>query len=82
MGVGERPETKQNKHDPFPPPLLLGQPVPAAPARKDANRKRTYKTRAETDKNRNVTATIVLTLLAISVVVPMLQYYGYTSDDQ
>ena len=56
--------------------------MPAAPARKDAARKRTYKTRAETDKNRNVTATIVLTLLAISVVVPMLQYYGYTSDDQ
>jgi hypothetical protein len=69
-------------HPPFPlPPPFLGKPDPGAPARKDATRKRTYKTRAETDKTRNVTATIVLSLLGISVVVPMLQYYGYTSDE-
>ena len=66
---------------PPPPPPFLGKPDPGAPARKDATRKRTYKTRAETDKTRNVTATIVLSLLGISVVVPMLQYYGYTSDE-
>lgn len=54
---------------------------PGPPARKDGARKRTYKTKAETDKSRGVTGTIVLSLLAISVVVPMLQYYGYTSDD-
>ena len=29
-----------------------------------------------------MTGTIVLSLLAISVVVPMLQYYGYTSTDE
>ena len=54
---------------------------PGPPARKDGARKRTYKTKAETDEKRGVTGTIVLSLLAISVVVPMLQYYGYTSDD-
>lgn len=54
---------------------------PGPPARKDGTRKRTYKTKAETDKSRGVTGTIVLSLLAISVVVPMLQYYGYTSDE-
>ena len=54
---------------------------PGPPARKDGVRKRTYKTKAETEEKRGVTGTIVLSLLAISVVVPMLQYYGYTSDD-
>ena len=39
-------------------------------------RKRTYKTKAETEAKKPVTATIVGTLLFISVVVPMLQYYG------
>ena len=60
---------------------LSGAADPGPPARKDGARKRTYKTKAETDKSRNVTGTIVLSLLGISVVVPMLQYYGYTSDD-
>ena len=35
---------------------------------------------AETDQKKNITAPLVLTLLAISVVVPMLQYWGYTSE--
>lgn len=39
-------------------------------------RQRTYKTKAETEAKKPVTATIVLTLLFISVVVPMLQYWG------
>ena len=39
-------------------------------------RQRTYKTKAETDAKKPVTSTIVLTLLFISVVVPMLQYWG------
>ena len=42
---------------------------------------RTYKTKDETAKTKNVTGTIVLVLLGISVVVPMLQYWGYTSKD-
>ncbi len=49
--------------------------------RADNSRKRTYKTKGETDKTRNITSTIVLTLLFISVVVPMLQYWGYTSKE-
>jgi hypothetical protein len=53
----------------------------AAPQRADNARKRTYKTKGETDKTRNITSTIVLTLLFISVVVPMLQYWGYTSKE-
>ena len=64
------------------PPPPPGKPDPGPPARKDETRRRTYKTKAETDKTRNVTGTIVLSLLAISVVVPMLQYYGYTSTDE
>jgi len=28
-----------------------------------------------------VTSTVVVTLLVIAVVVPMLQYYGYTARD-
>ena len=50
-----------------------GKADPGAPLRADGSRKRTYKTKAETDKTRNVTSTIVLTLLGISVIVPMLQ---------
>ena len=50
-----------------------GQTDPGAPLRADGTRKRTYKTKKETDKTRNVTSTIVLTLLGISVIVPMLQ---------
>ena len=53
-----------------------GQADPGPPERADTSRKRTYKTKQETDKTRNVTGTIVLTLLGISVVVPMLQYWG------
>ncbi|KAK9835421.1 hypothetical protein WJX81_008529 [Elliptochloris bilobata] len=60
---------------------LLGQEDPGPPERSDTTRKRTYKTKQETDKTRNVTGTIVLTLLGISVVVPMLQYWGYTAKD-
>jgi hypothetical protein len=36
---------------------------------------------AETEQKKSITAPLVLTLLAISVVVPMLQYWGYTSED-
>ena len=61
---------------------LTGAPDPGPPARKDTARGRTYKTKAETDRTRGATGTIVLTLLGISVVVPMLQYWGYTSSDE
>jgi hypothetical protein len=108
-------------------------PPAAAPKRNDAERKRTYKTKEETEKTKavraplcrhaarlragqaggwvflgggggwgacraaprpslaaqlavllcalQVTATVVVTLLVIAVVVPMLQYYGYTARD-
>lgn len=60
---------------------LQGNPVPAAPKRNDTERVRTFKTKEETEKNKSVTATVVVSLLVIAVVVPMLQYYGYTARD-
>ncbi|KIZ03098.1 hypothetical protein MNEG_4860 [Monoraphidium neglectum] len=60
---------------------LNGNTVPEAPKRNDAVRQRTYKTKAETEKSKTVTSTVVLTLLVIACVVPMLQYYGYTARD-
>lgn len=57
-------------------------PAPAeGPKRNEVNRERTYRTKEETEKSKNVTSTVVLTLLLIAVVVPMLQYYGYTAKD-
>ena len=58
-----------------------GQKDPGAPQRAAEGKNRTYKTKAETDKSRNVFSTIVLVLLGISVIVPMLQYWGYTSKE-
>ena len=60
---------------------LTGKEDPGGPVRQERVRKRTYKTKTETDKTRGATSTIVLTLLLISFVVPMLQYFGYTSKD-
>jgi uncharacterized membrane protein YgcG len=60
---------------------LTGQPDPGPPAKRDAERVRTYKTKGETAEKKGVTGPIVLTLLFIAVVVPMLQYWGYTSED-
>jgi uncharacterized membrane protein YgcG len=61
--------------------VLNGQADPGAPIRAVNQTGRTYKTKDETAKSKNVTGTIVLVLLGISVVVPMLQYWGYTSKD-
>ena len=61
--------------------VLAGQKDPGAPQRAAEGKQRTYKTKQETDKSRNVFATIVLVLLGISVIVPMLQYWGYTSKE-
>lgn len=61
--------------------VLRGQEDPGGPVRPENARKRTYKTKEETDKTRNVTGTIVLTLLFIAFVVPMLQFFGYTAKD-
>jgi len=60
---------------------LKGLPVPEAPKREDTTRMRTYKTKEEVEKSKTVTSTVVVTLLVIAVVVPMLQYYGYTARD-
>lgn len=60
---------------------ILGQPVPDAPKRDDTTRQRTYKTKEETDNKKPVYTAVVGTLLVIAVVVPMLQYYGYTARD-
>ncbi|CAG9460456.1 unnamed protein product [Pedinophyceae sp. YPF-701] len=61
--------------------VLEGKPDPGGPERKTTKRKRTFRTKEETEKSKSVTSTVVLTLLFISVVVPMLQYYGYTARD-
>eukprot|EP00892_Ulva_mutabilis_P011303 jgi/Ulvmu1/8545/UM044_0079.1 len=61
--------------------VLGGEEDPGPPIRNDAERKRTYKTKDEVDRTKTVSTTVVGTLLIISVVVPMLQYYGYTSRD-
>lgn len=60
---------------------LKGNPVPDAPQRDEVNRGRTYKTKEEVESSKTVTSTVVVTLLIIAVVVPMLQYYGYTARD-
>lgn len=52
-----------------------------APVRNEVVNERTYRTKEETEKSKNVTSTVVVTLLLIAVVVPMLQYYGYTAKD-
>ena len=52
-----------------------------APTRQDVSRQRTYKTKEEVEKSKTLTSTVVVTLLIIAVVVPMLQYYGYTARD-
>merc|ERR1719188_543342 len=54
---------------------------PGAPQRASNNRKRTYKTKEETDRVKPVTGPVVITLLLIAFVVPMLQFYGYVSKD-
>ncbi|GFH18302.1 predicted protein, partial [Haematococcus lacustris] len=51
------------------------------PVRADDTKRRTYRTKEETDKSKNITATVVASLLLIAVVVPMLQYYGYVAKD-
>ncbi len=65
-----------------PPPSLHVCGLPTeGPTRVEANRDRTYKTKEETEKSKQVYITVVGTLLLIAVVVPMLQYYGYTARD-
>ena len=58
-----------------------GEKDPGPPIRNEAKSGRTYKTKEETAKTKNVTGTIVLVLLIISFVVPMIQYFGYTSKN-
>jgi len=55
---------------------LSGLADPGAPQRAERVRQRTYKTKKETEATKPATATIVLTLLGISFIVPMLQYFG------
>jgi len=61
--------------------VLDGKDDPGAPKKADSSRKRTYKTKEETNRVKPVTGTIVLTLLLIAFVVPMLQFYGYVSKE-
>lgn len=54
--------------------VLQGKADPGGPVRVEAVRKRTFRTKEETEKTKTVTGTVVATLLFIAVVVPMLQY--------
>ena len=58
-----------------------GEKDPGAPMRAAEGKTRTYKTKSETQDKKGIFSTIVLVLLGISVVVPMLQYWGYTSKE-
>ena len=42
---------------------------------------RPVQTKAETEDNKSITSTVVIALLAISFIVPMVQYYAYTARD-
>lgn len=61
--------------------VLNGKADPGAPQRSRSVRKRTYKTKEETNRVKPVTGAIVITLLLIAFVVPMLQFYGYVGKD-
>ena len=61
--------------------LHTGAKDPGPPQRASGERQRTYRTRSETAEKKPITGTIVLALLAIAVVVPMVQYWGYTSKE-
>ena len=61
--------------------LITGQKDPGAPQRAAEGRTRTYKTKEETGDRKAIFSTIVLVILGISFIVPMLQYYGYTSKE-
>lgn len=54
---------------------------PGAPKKNEVTQGRTYKTKEETEKTRGITGTIVAVLLGIAVIVPMLQYWGYTAKE-
>jgi uncharacterized protein len=60
---------------------LQGKEVPDGPMREDNTRRRTFRTKEETQKSKNITSTVVVSLLLIACVVPMLQYYGYVAKD-
>ena len=62
-------------------PLHAGAKDPGPPQRGSGERQRTYRTKSETAEKKPITGTIVLALLAIAVVVPMVQYWGYTSKE-
>ena len=51
---------------------------PGPPVRDSGERKRTYRTKGETEKSKGITGTIVLVLLGVAFIVPMVQYFGYT----
>jgi len=61
--------------------VLTNKEDPGAPKKNEVVAGRTYKTKEETEKTRSITGTIVIVLLAIAVVVPMLQYWGYTAKE-
>lgn len=58
--------------------MFAGEKDPGPPQRDTGERKRTYRTKSETQKSKSLTGPIVAALLVIAVVVPMVQYWGYT----
>lgn len=62
--------------------MHAGKEDPGPPVRDSGERKRTYRTKGETDKSKGVTGTIVAALLGIAFIVPMVQYWNYTSTKE
>jgi len=46
------------------------------PVREEGTRRRTFRTKAETEKSKNITSTVVLSLLLIACVVSVVCYTG------
>mmetsp|Transcript_39383 Transcript_39383/g.47753 ORF Transcript_39383/g.47753 Transcript_39383/m.47753 type:complete len:296 (+) Transcript_39383:62-949(+) len=61
--------------------ILSGSEDPGPPVRQAKQTGSNYKTKEETGASRNKFAGVVIGLLIIATAVPMIQYYGYTSDE-
>lgn len=65
--------------------LLSGLSDPGAPKslfEKGPPKSQTYKTKEETDSKRSLYTAIFGGLVAISFIAPMVQFFGYTKDDE
>lgn len=66
--------------------VLSGKPDPGPPRgledKEQPQQTATYKSKDETDSKRGVYTAVFGALVAISFIAPMVQFFGYTKDDQ